>query len=94
MRKKTGPSNISRPSLIGTMLLISTSLQRSPTIHSTATSTRWATNLTMQSIFKENNQTYEDMQLLNLTKNMNKKEKSPRRPIKAFENGPRTGEPW
>jgi hypothetical protein len=80
MRKKlvtstTTHSNISRPSLIDTMLLTSTPLRRSPAIQSTATSTRSATNLTLQQTFKEKNQTYEDMQLLNLTKNMNKKDK-------------------
>jgi hypothetical protein len=75
MRKKTGSSNISRPSLIDTMLLTSTPLRRSPAIQSTTTSTRSATNLTLQQIFKEKNQTYEDMQLLNLTKNMNRKDK-------------------
>lgn len=80
MRKKpvastTINSNISRPSLIDTMLLTSTPLRRSPGIQSTATSTRSATNLTLQQIFKEKNQTYEDMQLLNLTKNMSKKDK-------------------
>jgi hypothetical protein len=80
MRKKTvgsttSSSNISRPSLIDTMLLTSTPLRRSPGIQSTATSTRSATNLTLQQIFKEKNQTYEDMQLLNLTKTMNKKDK-------------------
>ncbi len=80
MRKKTlvsttTNSNISRPSLIDTMLLTSTPLRRSPAIQSTATSTRSATNLTLQQIFKEKNQTYEDMQLLNLTKNLNKKDK-------------------
>ena len=53
MRKKTGSSNISRPSLIDTMLLTSTPLRRSPAIQSTATSTRSATNLTLQQIFKE-----------------------------------------
>jgi hypothetical protein len=80
MRKKTVAStttttnsNISRPSLIDTMLLTSTPLRRSPAIQSTTTSTRSATNLTLQQIFKEKNQTYEDMQLLNLTKSMNKK---------------------
>jgi hypothetical protein len=77
MRKKTvavtSTSNISRPSLIDTMLLTSTPLRRSPNIHST--STRSATNLTLQQIFKEKNQTYEDMQLLNLTKSMNRKDK-------------------
>lgn len=71
-RKKNVSSNITRPSLIDTMLLTSTPLRRSPAIPSTATSTRSATNLT---IFKEKNQTYEDMQLLSLTKNMNKKDK-------------------
>ncbi|CAF1331695.1 unnamed protein product [Adineta ricciae] len=71
-KKKNVSSNITRPSLIDTMLLTSTPLRRSPAIPSTATSTRSATNLT---IFKEKNQTYEDMQLLSLTKNMNKKEK-------------------
>jgi DNA polymerase III alpha subunit (gram-positive type) len=80
MRKKalvstTTNSNISRPSLIDTMLLTSTPLRRSPAIQSTTTSTRSATNLTLQQIFKEKNQTYEDMQLLNLTKSMNKKDK-------------------
>ncbi len=80
MRKKTvlsttSNSNISRPSLIDTMLLTSTPLRRSPGIQSTATSTRSATNLTLQQIFKEKNQTYEDMQLLNLTKSINRKEK-------------------
>jgi len=80
MRKKTlvsttTNSNISRPSLIDTMLLTSTPLRRSPAIQSTGTSTRSATNLTLQQIFKEKNQTYEDMQLLNLTKNLNKKDK-------------------
>ncbi|CAF0873268.1 unnamed protein product [Rotaria sp. Silwood1] len=68
-------SNLSRPSLIDTMLLTSTPLRRSPAIQSTTTSTRSATNLTLQQIFKEKNQTYEDMQLLNLTKAMNKKDK-------------------
>jgi hypothetical protein len=80
MRKKTVTSttinsNISRPSLIDTMLLTSTPLRHSPAIQSTTTSTRSATNLTLQQIFKEKNQTYEDMQLLNLTKSMNKKDK-------------------
>ncbi|UJR38458.1 hypothetical protein I4U23_031126 [Adineta vaga] len=75
MRKKNGSSNMSRPSLIDTMLLTSTPLRRSPAISSTATSTRSATNLTLQQIFKEKNQTYEDLHLLNLTKNMNRKEK-------------------
>ncbi|CAF0746589.1 unnamed protein product [Adineta steineri] len=75
IKKKTGSSNITRPSLIDTMLLTSTPLRRSPAIQSTTTSTRSATNLTLQQIFKEKNQTYEDMQLLNLTKNMNKKDK-------------------
>lgn len=78
MRKKTVSStinsNISRPSLIDTMLLTSTPLRRSPAVQSTTTSTRSATNLTLQQIFKEKNQTYEDMQLLNLTKSMNKKD--------------------
>ncbi|CAF4358393.1 unnamed protein product, partial [Adineta steineri] len=75
IRKKAGSSNITRPSLIDTMLLTSTPLRRSPAIQSTTTSTRSATNSTLQQIFKEKNQTYEDMQLLNLTKNMNKKDK-------------------
>lgn len=81
MRKKTtltttnASSSVSRPSLIDTMLLTSTPLRRSPAVQSTGTSTRSATNLTLQQIFKEKNQTYEDMQLLNLTKNMNKKDK-------------------
>jgi hypothetical protein len=83
MRKKTvvstttTNSNLSRPSLIDTMLLTSTPLRRSPGIQSTTTttSTRSATNLTLQQIFKEKNQTYEDMQLLNLTKSRNKKDK-------------------
>ncbi|CAF2945829.1 unnamed protein product [Rotaria sp. Silwood2] len=80
MRKKTltstiTNSNLSRPSLIDTMLLTSTPLRRSPAIQSTTASTRSATNLTLQQIFKEKNQTYEDMQLLNLTKTMNKKDK-------------------
>jgi hypothetical protein len=57
------------------MLLTSTPLRHSPAIQSTTTSTRSATNLTLQQIFKEKNQTYEDMQLLNLTKSMNKKDK-------------------
>ncbi|CAF1260748.1 unnamed protein product [Rotaria sordida] len=68
-------SNLSRPSLIDTMLLTSTPLRRSPAIQSTTTSTRSATNSTLQQIFKEKNQTYEDMHLLNLTKTMNKKDK-------------------
>ena len=78
MRKKaTGSTstNISRPSLIDTMLLTSTPLRRSPAVHSTTASTRSATNLTLQSMFKDKNHTYEDMQLMNLTKKMNKKEK-------------------
>ena len=77
MRKKTtlatttNTSNtVSRPSLIETMLLTSTPLRRSADIQ-----TRSATNLTHQQIFKEKNQTYEDMHLLNLTKSLNKKEK-------------------
>lgn len=57
------------------MLLTSTPLRRSPAVHSTATSTRSATNLTLQSMFKDKNHTYEDMQLMNLTKKLNKKEK-------------------
>ena len=74
MRKKTVPTNtnVTRPSLIDTMLLTSTPLRRSPPLQSTTTSTRSATNLTLQTMFKEKNQTYEDIQLLNLTKNMNK----------------------
>lgn len=77
-RKKaigTTSTNSSRPSLIDTMLLTSTPLRRSPAVHSTATSTRSATNLTLQSMFKDKNHTYEDMQLMNLTKKLNKKEK-------------------
>ena len=81
MRKKTvistttTNSNISRPSLIDTMLLTSTPLRRSPAIQSTTISTRSATNSTLQQTSKEKNQTYEDIQLFNLTKSMNKKEK-------------------
>ena len=82
MRKKPATtsttSTISRPSLIDTMLLTSTPLRRcSPArpAQSTATSTRSATNLTLQHVLKEKNQGYEDMQLFNLAKNMNKKEK-------------------
>ena len=82
MRKKpvttSTTSTISRPSLIDTMLLTSTPLRRrSPArpAQSTATSTRSATNLTLQHVLKEKNQGYEDMQLFNLAKSMNKKEK-------------------
>lgn len=80
MRKKPIAStvtnnNLSRPSLIDTMLLTSTPLRRSPAVQSVTNSTRSATNLTLQQIFKEKNQTYEDMQLLHLTKTMNKKDK-------------------
>ncbi|CAF3318564.1 unnamed protein product [Rotaria socialis] len=80
MRKKPLGStitnnNLSRPSLIDTMLLTSTPLRRSPAIQSAIASNRSANNLAFQQIFKEKNQTYEDMQLLNLTKNMNKKDK-------------------
>ncbi|CAF4614498.1 unnamed protein product, partial [Rotaria magnacalcarata] len=64
-------NNLSRPSLIDTMLLTSTPLRRSPAIQSAIASNRSANNLGFQQIFKEKNQTYEDMQLLNLTKNMN-----------------------
>lgn len=73
MRKKA--TNTSRPSLIDTMLITSTPLRRSPAVQSTTNSTRSATNLTLQSMFKEKNHTYEDMQLMNLTKKMNRKEK-------------------
>ena len=69
----TTTSTISRPSLIDTVLLTSTPLRRSPV--SSIQSTRSATNLTLQKIFKEKNQTYEDMKLFNLTKNSTGKEK-------------------
>ena len=82
MRKKTvlstvANSNLSRPSLIDTMLLTSTPLRRSPGVPSitTTTSARSATNSTVQQILKDKNQMYEDIQLLNLTKSISKNDK-------------------
>ena len=64
--------NLSRPSLIDTMLLTSTPLRRSPgVVSSTTISTRSAIN----SVLKEKNPTYEDMQLLNMTKHVSKTNK-------------------
>ena len=73
-KKVPTTSSTSRPSILDTMLLTSTPLRRSP-LPSSMHSTRSATNLTLQQIFKEKNQTYEDMQLLKMAKTRHKKEK-------------------